>query len=141
MSLSRPVGLAARAQPADIVRLHGIRKVYDNGTCALADVDLTIGEAQFVSLLGPSGCGKSTALRLIAGLGKPTAGTIDWPLAMHDFRGEPQREIGFVFQEPTLMPWRNVLRVVLPASASMQRSPWSGSRASPMPIRASSPAA
>ncbi len=129
MSLSRPVGLAARAQPADIVRLHGIRKVYDNGTCALADVDLTIGEAQFVSLLGPSGCGKSTALRLIAGLGKPTAGTIDWPLATHDVRGEPQREIGFVFQEPTLMPWRNVFdNVYLPLKVARVTRRASGER-------------
>jgi len=48
-------------------------------------------------LLGPSGCGKSTALRLIAGLLEPTAGTIVWP-------GEKAR-IGFVFQDPTLMPW------------------------------------
>jgi len=108
MSAPRPIGVAAAARPADIVRLHGIHKVYDNGTRALAEVDLTIGEAQFVSLLGPSGCGKSTALRLIAGLGAPTAGTIDWPLATHDARGEPRREIGFVFQEPTLMPWATV---------------------------------
>jgi NitT/TauT family transport system ATP-binding protein len=115
MSAPRPIGLAAGTQPADIVRLNGIHKVYDNGTRALAEVDLTIGEAQFVSLLGPSGCGKSTALRLIAGLGKPSAGTIDWPLATHDADGEPKREIGFVFQEPTLMPWRSVFdNVYLP---------------------------
>jgi NitT/TauT family transport system ATP-binding protein len=115
MSAPRPIGLAVGAQPADIVRLNGIHKVYDNGTRALAEVDLTIGEAQFVSLLGPSGCGKSTALRLIAGLGKPSAGTIDWPLATHDADGEPKREIGFVFQEPTLMPWRSVFdNVYLP---------------------------
>ena len=115
MNAPRPIGVAAAAQPADIVRLHGIHKVYDKGTRALAEVDLTIGEAQFVSLLGPSGCGKSTALRLIAGLGTPTAGTIDWPLATHDAHGEPRREIGFVFQEPTLMPWRSVFdNVYLP---------------------------
>src|SRR5882724_13333485 len=90
------------------VRLRAVTKVYDNGVAALGPLDLDVAKGEFVSLLGPSGCGKSTALRLIAGLGAPTAGTIDWPLATHDARGEPRREIGFVFQEPTLMPWRSV---------------------------------
>ena len=83
-------------------------KAYANGTLALADVDLSIGAGEFVSLLGPSGCGKSTLLRLIAGLGAPTSGAIDWPGAPHDPRGEPERDLGFVFQEPTLLPWKNV---------------------------------
>ena len=58
-------------------------------------------DGEFVSLLGPSGCGKSTALRLIAGLLAPDAGDIAWP------GGRP--ELGFVFQEPTLMPWADAL--------------------------------
>jgi NitT/TauT family transport system ATP-binding protein len=53
-----------------------------------------------VSLLGPSGCGKSTVLRLIAGLGELTSGAIEWSSTRH--------EIGFVFQDPTLMPWATV---------------------------------
>ncbi|MBZ0228790.1 MAG: ATP-binding cassette domain-containing protein, partial [Bauldia sp.] len=72
-------------------------------------MSLDVGEHEFVSLLGPSGCGKSTALRIIAGLGETTAGTIAWPSATnYDVEGHPQREIGFVFQEPTLMPWGTV---------------------------------
>jgi NitT/TauT family transport system ATP-binding protein len=60
-------------------------------------------------LLGPSGCGKSTALRIIAGLGQPTVGAVEWPDASaYDAEGRPEREIGFVFQEPTLMPWATV---------------------------------
>ena len=59
---------------------------------------------EFVSLLGPSGCGKSTALRLIAGLSEPTTGTIEWGEAQSAGR-KGQHPIGFVFQEPTLMPW------------------------------------
>src|SRR5262249_28909381 len=59
---------------------------------------------EFVSLLGPSGCGKSTALRIIAGLGEPTAGTVEWPMPE---AGEG-RALSFVFQEPTLMPWATV---------------------------------
>jgi NitT/TauT family transport system ATP-binding protein len=88
-----------------VVRLEGVGKRYDNGTQALAGIDLTIGQGAFVSLLGPSGCGKSTLLRLIAGLGRPTSGRIAWAEAEH--------EIGFVFQEPTLMPWARVLKNVM----------------------------
>ncbi len=88
-----------------LVSLKGISKTFSNGTVALRDLSLDIGERQFVSLLGPSGCGKSTVLRIIAGLGEPTTGTVDWPSAGYDVAGRPEREIGFVFQEPTLMPW------------------------------------
>ena len=66
-----------------------------------------------MSLLGPSGCGKSTLLRIIAGLGSPSAGTIEWPTAPHSASGEPQPDLGFVFQDPTLMPWSNTLRNVM----------------------------
>jgi NitT/TauT family transport system ATP-binding protein len=85
-----------------LVSLRGVRKTFANGTTALAGLDLDIRPGEFVSLLGPSGCGKSTALRITAGLAEPTAGTVEWPgSAQDDHRGE----IGFVFQEPTLMPW------------------------------------
>jgi NitT/TauT family transport system ATP-binding protein len=57
-----------------------------------------------VSLLGPSGCGKSTALRIIAGLSEPTGGAVEWP----GMAGHGRSRIGFVFQEPTLMPWATV---------------------------------
>ncbi len=83
-----------------IVSLSGVRKAFSNGTLALDGVDLTVRRGEFVSLLGPSGCGKSTALRLIAGLTRPSAGRVAWA------GGTPN--LGFVFQEPTLMPWRTV---------------------------------
>ena len=75
---------------------------FANGTQALANLDLAVGRHEFVSLLGPSGCGKSTVLRLIAGLARISRGRIDWP------GGEALGDIGFVFQEPTLMPWATV---------------------------------
>jgi len=87
-----------------LVRLDKVDKRFANGVLALEKLDLEIGQHEFVTLLGPSGCGKSTALRLIAGLGEPTGGRIEWPdPARHD-----RKDIGFVFQEPTLMPWATV---------------------------------
>jgi NitT/TauT family transport system ATP-binding protein len=84
-----------------MIRLSGVAKRFPNGTEALRDLSFTVPEKQFVSLLGPSGCGKSTALRLAAGLLAADAGHIEYP------QGRP--EIGFVFQEPTLMPWADAL--------------------------------
>ncbi len=73
----------------------------DRGIQALDGLSFEVSSGQFVSLLGPSGCGKSTALRLAAGLLTPDAGSVTYP------GGKP--EIGFVFQEPTLMPWADAL--------------------------------
>ena len=88
------------------VSLRGVTKAYDNGVMALGPLDLDVRRGEFVSLLGPSGCGKSTALRLIAGLAAPTSGTVQ--LSHHEGGTRPGRRIGFVFQEPTLMPWTSV---------------------------------
>ncbi len=88
------------------VRLRGVTKIYDNGTMALGPLDLDVPRGEFVSLLGLSGCGKSTALRLIAGLAAPTSGTVGVSSRAGDKRPGPS--IGFVFQEPTLMPWTSV---------------------------------
>ena len=94
-----------------VVSLCGVGKTFATGTLALDGFDLDIRDGEFVSLLGPSGCGKSTALRIIAGLSEPTHGTVAWTA------GKMRREqtIGFVFQEPTLMPWASVFdNVFLP---------------------------
>jgi NitT/TauT family transport system ATP-binding protein len=93
--------------PASIaVSLRGVTKVYDSGVVALGPLDLDVRNGEFVSLLGPSGCGKSTALRLIAGLSAPTSGTVGVSRRTDQLRAG--HSIGFVFQEPTLMPWTNV---------------------------------
>ena len=101
-----------------LLELKGASKRYDNGTLALQDVDLAIGEREFVSFLGPSGCGKSTALRMIAGLSPITSGQITWPSVPPSVSGQARtsnnssqehgKDISFVFQEPTLMPWTKV---------------------------------
>jgi NitT/TauT family transport system ATP-binding protein len=111
--LSRPAGrasgLGARTSPATgtpLVTLTEVAKAFGNGVTALSRLDLTVRSGEFLSLLGPSGCGKSTALRLIAGLERPNGGRIEWAQGARGARGRPS--IGFVFQDPTLMPWASV---------------------------------
>ncbi len=87
-----------------MLSLSAVTKSFANGVEALGPVSFGIDDGAFVSLVGPSGCGKSTALRVIAGLLAPDDGAVAWP------GGRP--EIGFVFQEPTLMPWARALENV-----------------------------
>lgn len=95
--------------------MRNVNKIFSNGTLALKDMSLDVFRGEFISLLGPSGCGKSTALRIIAGLGGASSGQIDWPSSKINSRGLPEGDIGFVFQEPTLMPWQTVFgNVYLP---------------------------
>jgi NitT/TauT family transport system ATP-binding protein len=85
-----------------ILSMQDVDKTFNGSVAALRRMSLTVNEGDFISLLGPSGCGKSTALRLIAGLMRPTAGRIVWD------GGQGADDLGVVFQEPTLMPWANV---------------------------------
>ena len=80
----------------------------EGGTVALRDVDLTVRDGEFFTLVGPSGCGKTTTLRTIAGFEEPTAGTVS-------FDGEPMtgvppedRDVGVVFQSYGLFPHMSV---------------------------------
>jgi NitT/TauT family transport system ATP-binding protein len=115
----RPAATAPVPANEPVVTLAGVAKRFANGTLALEALDLAIHCGEFVSLLGPSGCGKSTVLRLIAGLVAPSAGAISWSGTRHAGRagrdGRGGHGVGFVFQEPTLMPWATALRnVTLP---------------------------
>jgi NitT/TauT family transport system ATP-binding protein len=92
-----------------LVALRTAGKIYKTGTVALAGFDLEVRAGEFLTLLGPSGCGKSTVLRLIAGLDELTSGTLTRGFALD------QASLGFVFQDPTLMPWASVFdNVYLP---------------------------
>lgn len=91
-------------QPA-VIRLSGVHKSFANGVVALDGLDLEVREGEFLSLLGPSGCGKSTVLRLIAGLTTADSGVIGVAPAAGSARDTVQRDVAYVFQEPTLMPW------------------------------------
>jgi len=88
-----------------VVSLRDVTKSYPNGLLALGPLSLSITRGEFVSLLGPSGCGKSTALRLIAGLTAPSSGRVELSTPAKRQIGQG---VGFVFQEPTLMPWASV---------------------------------
>ncbi|MGI6856501.1 ABC transporter ATP-binding protein [Mesorhizobium sp. 1B3] len=107
-----------------------VRFTTDRGTItALDGIDLAVPKGGFLTLLGPSGCGKSTLLRVVADIIKPTTGTA------RVFGGYPsearsRRDIGFVFQDAALLPWRTVLEnVTLPlevgggAPAGRERDP------------------
>jgi len=104
--MAKPAVLSEPDTAGLAVSLRGVTKVYDTGVAALGPLDLDVRRGEFVSLLGPSGCGKSTALRLIAGLNAPSAGTVG---VLHPAgQAKAAHSIGFVFQEPTLMPWTSV---------------------------------
>jgi NitT/TauT family transport system ATP-binding protein len=100
------------SQTKPLLHVDHVTKRFSNDVVALFDVSLDIHAGEFVSLLGPSGCGKSTLLGLIGGLGSPSEGTIDWPQSAPNAAGGPERSIGIVFQEPTLLPWRTVFENV-----------------------------
>ncbi|WP_108260916.1 ABC transporter ATP-binding protein [Mangrovicoccus ximenensis] len=106
--------MSPKLQP--VMRMQNLDKVYPNGTVALKNLFLDVHPGEFVSLLGPSGCGKSTALKIAAGLAEHSAGRIQRP-GEDEAKGIRARagEIGFVFQEPNLMPWLSVFdNVYLP---------------------------
>lgn len=89
-----------------VVRLLNVCKTFSNGLSALSDVSLGVGKGEFLTLLGPSGCGKSTVLRVLAGLEPVSSGEVRWTTEGGKSAG--RSDLAFVFQEPTLMPWRTV---------------------------------
>src|SRR5271165_4875180 len=91
---------SSKENASPLATFKGVDKVFGNQVTALSGLDLEIRSGEFLSLLGPSGCGKSTVLRLLSGLTSPSRGEILW--------GCDRPEFGFVFQEPTLMPWSDV---------------------------------
>ena len=84
----------------------------DGPVYALSEIDLTVEDGEFVSLIGPSGCGKTTLLRIIADLEQPTGGTIRIN-GLSPGEARLQRQYGYVFQAPALYPWRTVEKNVM----------------------------
>ncbi|GCE30475.1 ABC transporter ATP-binding protein [Dictyobacter alpinus] len=93
--------------------IKGVTKTYQDGRRqveALAPIDLTVGQGEFVSLIGPSGCGKSTLFNIVAGVDTPTTGA----LAIEgDWEGERAGKVGYMPQQPLLLPWRSVAENVM----------------------------
>lgn len=114
--------ISSEVASGSAIRLRDVTKAYDHRGVALGPIDLDVRRGEFISLLGPSGCGKSTALRIVAGLIAPTSGEVS--VAGRAASAQTARSIGFVFQEPTLMPWASVRdNVRLPLKlAGMPRS-------------------
>ena len=88
-----------------MLSLGHLHKVYPNGAHALDDVSLDVGAGEIVALVGGSGCGKTTLLRLVSGLEAPTQGEVR---VDGEAISAPHPAVGFVFQEPRLLPWLSV---------------------------------
>jgi NitT/TauT family transport system ATP-binding protein len=107
-----------------VIRLDGVAKTYHTRrgdlVHAVEDITLDVSDNEFVTLVGASGCGKSTLLKLVAGLAPVTRGSIrigDTPVR------EPFADVGFVFQQAVLLPWRTVLDNVLFSVEMLGREP------------------
>jgi len=108
---------SAGAAGGPLIAIRGLSKVYTTAggdeVLALEGIDLDIRPGEFLTVAGPSGCGKSTLLKILAGLLRPTSGSV---LLRGTPVTGPRREIGVVFQSPVLLPWRTVLQnTLLPA--------------------------
>lgn len=98
-----------------LITIDGLRMRYPDGTAAIDDLSARIGHQEFVSVVGPSGCGKSTLLKLLAGLLDTSGGTLQIADATPADARAAGHDIAYVFQSPTLLPWRSVTdNVALP---------------------------
>jgi NitT/TauT family transport system ATP-binding protein len=95
----------------------------NSGLKVLEGLYLSLNTAEILGLLGPSGCGKSTILRIIAGLDTLTSGDLKWSIDRKPF------DIGYVFQEATLLNWKTVLDNVLLPFALQGKSEQANSEA------------
>src|SRR5688500_14401363 len=96
-----------------MIKIAGLSRTFQgkSGTVeALRDINLEVGNGEFLAVIGRSGCGKSTPLRIIAGLIRPSQGEV---LVAGEPVGRPRRDVAMVFQRPALLPWRSVRNNVL----------------------------
>src|SRR5688500_2820510 len=90
------------------VTLSHVAKVYPDGTEAVRELDLEIGDGELVVLVGPSGCGKTTALRMVAGLEEITHGEIRIGDQVINDLDPRERDVAMVFQTYALYPHMTV---------------------------------
>jgi len=92
----------------DAITIRGLSKRFDDTAPpleALKDISLSVQPGEFISILGPNGCGKTTFIKILAGLEKPTDGTIR-------FNGGSDAKVGYIVQDfrASLFPWLSVER-------------------------------
>jgi multiple sugar transport system ATP-binding protein len=92
------------------IAIKSVSKRYRDGTVAVRDLDLEIGDGEFMILVGPSGCGKTTLLRMIAGLEEITTGEIEIDGRVVNDLEPRQRDIAMVFQNYALYPHMTVAK-------------------------------
>jgi NitT/TauT family transport system ATP-binding protein len=119
------------AAPVPIIEIAHLEKIFvtvrNARIKALSDISLSVREREFVTVVGPSGCGKTTLLKILAGLVAASAGTVR---VAGTAVAAPRRDIGIVFQNPVLLPWRTIMdNVLLPAEVQAIPSATARSRA------------
>jgi len=100
------------ASSHELIRCNGVGKAYPTEAGpvpALGATDLALEEGETVALVGPSGCGKSTLLLIMAGLEKPSVGSVEFKGAQ---LARPHRQIALLLQDYGLFPWKTVRRNV-----------------------------
>ena len=119
-SLTIPATVEANKNTSPTIRCQSLSVQFASGVRAVDSVDLRVPAGEITSLIGPSGCGKTSLLRLMAGLQQPTSGCVQIEPAADSRRGD----IGFVFQQPSLLPWRTAIEnVMLPLELIGEDSP------------------
>jgi putative ABC transport system ATP-binding protein len=123
-------GQSIKRESSILVEARGLSRSYQRGNQtveALRDVDLTIDEGEFVTVMGPSGCGKSTLLHLLGGIDRPTSGQISVDgrdlaiMSEEELTRFRKENVGFVFQFYNLLPTLSAFEnVELPLIAQRQ---------------------
>lgn len=94
------------------LNIKDVQKIYKSTfgkeTIALKDINLQVNQGEFISIIGPSGCGKSTLLKIISNLEKYNGGEIQFSEDI-----DAVEDIGFVFQDSVLLPWKSVYENVI----------------------------
>ncbi|MEO0098793.1 MAG: ABC transporter ATP-binding protein [candidate division WOR-3 bacterium] len=92
------------------IKLENLTKIFYSrdgaSVSALEGINITFEPKSFTCIIGPTGCGKTTLLRIIAGIEPPTSGKV---ILGEEVVTRPSKEIGMVFQQYSLFPWRNVI--------------------------------
>src|SRR6266516_4106894 len=92
------------------IEFDGVTKVFDDGTVAVSDLNLTVEDGSLMVLVGPSGCGKTTSLRMVAGLEQITEGEVRIGGRVVNDVAPKDRDIAMVFQNYALYPHMTVFQ-------------------------------